>query len=174
MHAIAYHFFNYMPNLPKSDILTYSWPRPFCPPLKYEKADIAQLWGRHSFRSFPPVSYVFLNKNLLREHGLNKHGGPWAKRKKNISLTYCFIALILESMASCFPLMSCTSLSSLETPSWPSLRSSCLIFETWGRMQWNFRNRGLKPPKRSLNLMEIMHLVFCCSLNWSVGHMRKT
>lgn len=44
--------------------------------------------------------------------------------------TYCFMARSLESMLSCFPFMSCTSVSNLVTLSWRIFMSSFFRVDT--------------------------------------------
>ena len=45
--------------------------------------------------------------------------------------TYCFMASSLESMLSCFPFISCTSVNSLVTLSWRIFMSSLRRVDTW-------------------------------------------
>lgn len=59
---------------------------------------------------------------------MEKESNVLAKPKCNA--TYCLRVLILESIDSCLPLMSWTSVIILDISSVLNLKSSCLIFDT--------------------------------------------
>lgn len=73
---------------------------------------------------------------------MEKESNVLAKPKCNV--TYCLSVPILESIDSCLPFMSWTSVIILDISSEPILKSSCLIFDTCRRTQWKRQRYGLR------------------------------
>lgn len=93
------------------------------------------LVGRGPRRQWPATRPALLlpapSSGCLRGGPSSLHLPAQMPPQHSLHGTYCFMARSLESMLSCFPFMSCTSVSSLVTLSWRIFMSSFFSVDTW-------------------------------------------
>lgn len=102
---------------------------------------------RRSLQHLP----LFLSQTQHVEEG--KHGADGAISCRPSPHTYCFMAISLESMLSCFPFITWMSVSSLVTLSCLTLMSSFFMLDTWG--QKGRRQQCLLPTEQPLGVSQL-------------------
>lgn len=102
---------------------------------------------RRSLQHLP----LFLPQTQHVEEG--KHGANGAISCRPSPHTYCFMAISLESMLSCFPFITWMSVSSLVTLSCLTLMSSFFMLDTWG--QKGRRQQCLLPTEQPSGVSQL-------------------